>query len=53
MADGLQFDDWLLLSKEMEQLGFTVDAARTDTGKRIPVSLVSWQSFAPHIEQIW
>jgi hypothetical protein len=39
IGDGLEFDDFMLLRKEMEQLGYTVDAAQTDMGERIPVSI--------------
>jgi len=39
IGDDLPYDDALLLRRMMDRLGYTVDAAETDTGERIPVSL--------------
>lgn len=39
IGSDLEFADYLLLRQEMDRLGYTVDAAETDTGERIPLSL--------------
>ncbi len=49
IGDDLEFDDAPLLRREMDRLGYTVDAATTDTGERIPVSMKAFSEIGSPI----